>query len=295
MIDYHVVKNWTFDEVRYQYTERDCMLYALGIGLGADPTDAHQLRYVYEAGLQALPTMAAVMGAPGAWWKDPRTGADAVRLVHGEQHLRFHQPLPVSGTVVVTNRVHSLTDKGEGKGAIGVVVREIRDEQGSLLAESRNVSVLRGDGGFSAKSGCSDSLPEPLPSIPERAPDAEAEMQSLPQAALIYRLSGDYNPLHSDPGIAAKAGFPRPILHGLATYGMAGHAVLRAYLDYDATRLRAFSVRFTSPVYPGETVRVQMWRESDRLLRLRARVDARDVVVLDQGVVEISSDVLSEM
>ncbi|MFP6850467.1 MAG: MaoC/PaaZ C-terminal domain-containing protein [Pseudomonas sp.] len=289
MIDYHVVKNWVFDEVRYSYSERDCMLYALGVGLGCDPEDARQLRYVYEADLHAMPTMATVMGAPGAWWKDPRTGADAVRLVHGEQHMRFHRPLPVGGTLLVSNRVQSLTDKGPGKGALGVVVREIRDEQGVLLAESRNVSVLRGDGGFSADSGISDPPPEPLAKMPERAPDIEVDLVSLAQMALIYRLSGDYNPLHADPAVAAKAGFPRPILHGLATYGMAAHAVLRECLDYDASRLRGLAVRFTAPVYPGETVRIQLWRESAELLRLRARVESRDVTVLDQGTVEIAA------
>jgi len=290
MIDYHVVKNWIFDPVRYSYTERDCMLYALGIGMGGDPSDANELRFVYEQRLQAVPTMAAVMGAPGAWWKDPRTGADALRLVHGEQHLRFHRPLPVSGTVVVSNRVESLTDKGAGKGAIGVVVREIRDAQcGDLIAESRNVSVLRGDGGFSAEAGASDPPPAALPGIPERAPDIELDLPSLRQAALIYRLSGDYNPLHADPRVASAAGFARPILHGLATYGMAAHAVLRSCLGYDAARLRSLAVRFTAPVYPGETVRVQLWRENARLLRLRARVAARERVVLDQGVVEIAA------
>jgi acyl dehydratase len=288
MLDYHVVKNWRFEDIRFRYTERDCMLYALGIGLGEDPCDARQLRYVYEDGLQVLPTMAAVMGAPGAWWKDPRTGADALRLVHGEQHLRFHAPLPTSGTVVVSNRVQSFTDKGPGKGALGVVLREIRDEQGRLLAHSRNVSVLRGDGGFSAAHGLSDPAPEPLPKMPERAPDVEVLMASLPQAALLYRLSGDDNPLHADPAVAARAGFARPILHGLATYGMAAHAVLRSELAYDATRLRGLAVRFTAPVYPGETLRVQLWRESAQRLRLRARVDARDGVVLDQGVVDIT-------
>ena len=288
MLDYQVVKNWAFDEVRYRYAARDCMLYALGIGIGADPCDARQLRYVYEGGLQVMPTMAAVMGAPGAWWKDPRTGADALRLVHGEQHLRFHRPLPTAGALVVSNRVHSLTDKGEGKGAIGVVLREIRNEEGELLVESRNLSMLRGDGGFSAASGMSDPAPEALPKMPERSPDVELEMHSLPQAALIYRLSGDDNPLHADPDVAARAGFARPILHGLATYGMAAHAVLRSELDYDAKRLCALGLRFTSPVYPGETLNVQLWRESERLLRLRARVGARNVVVLDQGVVEIA-------
>lgn len=295
MIDYHVVKNWRFEDVRHEYTERDCMLYALGIGMGmgtddrsGPDADARELRFVYERELQAVPTLAAVLGAPGAWWKDPRTGADALRLVHGEQHLRFHRPLAARGAVVVSNRVLSLTDKGPGKGAIGVVLREIRDAaDGSLVAESRNLSLLRGDGGFSAVHGLSDPPPPALPTMPERAPDIEVDLPSSPQAALIYRLCGDFNPLHADPVVAAQAGFARPILHGLATYGMAAHAVLRTCLDYDPARLRSLGLRFTAPVYPGETVRVQLWREAPSLLRLRARAVARDAVVLDQGVAEI--------
>ena len=288
MIDYDVVKNWIFEDVRYDYAERDVMLYALGVGLGQDPLDKGQLRYVYEDGLQVMPTMAAIMGAPGAWWKDPRTGADALRLVHGEQHLRFHRPMPAHGSMRVSNRVLSLSDKGTGKGAIGVVLREIRDaETGELHAESRNVSVLRGDGGFSVGHGRTDPPPAPLPPIPQRSADSVLELPTLTQGALIYRLSGDYNPLHADPAVADKAGFARPILHGLVAYGMAAHAVLRDALDYDSIRLRSLGLRFTAPVYPGETLQFELWRESAALIRLRGRVRERDVVAIDNGVVEI--------
>lgn len=288
MIDYDVVKNWIFEDVRYDYAERDVMLYALGVGLGQDPLDKGQLRYVYESGLQVMPTMAAIMGAPGAWWKDPRTGADALRLVHGEQHLRFHRPMPARGSMRVSNRVLSLSDKGTGKGAIGVVLREIRDaETGELHAESRNVSVLRGDGGFSTAHGRTDPPPAPLPPIPQRSADSVLELPTLTQGALIYRLSGDYNPLHADPAVADKAGFARPILHGLVAYGMAAHAVLRDALNYDSIRLRSLGLRFTAPVYPGETLQFELWRESAALIRLRGRVRERDVVAIDNGVVEI--------
>ena len=288
MIDYDVVKNWIFEDVRYDYAERDVMLYALGVGLGQDPLDKGQLRNVYESGLQVMPTMAAIMGAPGAWWKDPRTGADALRLVHGEQHLRFHRPMPARGSMRVSNRVLSLSDKGTGKGAIGVVLREIRDaETGELHAESRNVSVLRGDGGFSVGHGRTDPPPAPLPPIPQRSADSVLELPTLTQGALIYRLSGDYNPLHADPAVADKAGFARPILHGLVAYGMAAHAVLRDALNYDSIRLRSLGLRFTAPVYPGETLQFELWRESAALVRLRGRVRERDVVAIDNGVVEI--------
>ena len=289
MLDYHVCKNWAFDDIVHRYTERDTMLYALGVGIGQDPMDRGALRFVYERGLQAVPTMATVMGSPGIWWRDPRTGADFVKLVHGEQDLRLLRPLPPQGTLIARNRVVSLTDKGAGKGALAVVLRTLIDEaSGATVAESRNATFLRGDGGFSATHGLSDPGPEPLPAVPERAADVEVRHATRPEAALIYRLSGDVNPLHADPDVALKAGFDRPILHGLCTYGMGARAVIEQLLDFDATRLKRLAVRFTSPVWPGETVRYELWRESSTLLRLRASVDARRVVVLNNGVVEIA-------
>ncbi|NDZ18647.1 3-alpha,7-alpha,12-alpha-trihydroxy-5-beta-cholest-24-enoyl-CoA hydratase [Variovorax sp. WS11] len=288
MLDYEICKNWTFPDLVHRYTERDTMLYALGLGFGQDPMDRGALRFVYEEALQAVPTMAAVMGSPGIWWRDPKTGADAVKLVHGEQDVRVLRPLPVKGCVIARNRVVSLTDKGAGKGAVAVVLRTLVDAaSGEPVAESRNVTFLRGDGGFSANGGRSDPGPEPLPAVPERAADVEVSYATRPEAALIYRLSGDVNPLHADPEVAAKAGFDRPILHGLCTYGMAARAVIEQVLDHDAARLKRLALRFTSPVWPGETVRYELWREGAALLRLRASVDARKTVVLNNGLVEV--------
>ena len=288
MLDYEICKNWTFPDLVHRYTERDTMLYALGLGFGQDPMDRGALRFVYEEELQAVPTMAAVMGSPGIWWRDPRTGADAVKLVHGEQDVRLLRPLPVKGGVVARNRVVSLTDKGVGKGAVAVVLRTLVDAaSGDVVAESRNMTFLRGDGGFSANGGQSDPGPEPLPAVPERAADVEVSYATRPEAALIYRLSGDVNPLHADPDVAAKAGFDRPILHGLCTYGMAARAVIEKVLDHDAARLKRLALRFTSPVWPGESVRYELWREGATVLRLRASVDARKTVVLNNGVVEV--------
>jgi acyl dehydratase len=288
MLDYDVCKNWTFPDIVHRYTERDTMLYALGLGFGSDPMDRGALRFVYEKQLQAVPTMATVMGSPGIWWRDPRTGADFVRLVHGEQDVRLLRPLAPEGTLIARNRVLSLTDKGVGKGALAVVLRTLIDERsGETVAESKNVTFLRGDGGFSAQTGISDPGPEPLPPIPERAADIEVTYTTRPEAALIYRLSGDLNPLHADPNIAAKAGFDRPILHGLCTYGMGARAVIEKVLGFDAARLKRLAVRFTSPVWPGESVRYELWRDSESVLRVRASVDARKVVVLNNGLVEI--------
>ncbi|MEO8804454.1 MAG: MaoC/PaaZ C-terminal domain-containing protein [Burkholderiaceae bacterium] len=288
MLDYNVCKNWAFPDIVHHYTERDTMLYALGLGLGTDPMDRGALRFVYEKNLQALPTMATVMGSPGIWWRDPRTGADFVKLVHGEQDVRLLRPLATKGSLIARNRVVSLTDKGAGKGALAVVLRTLIDaESGETVAESRNATFLRGDGGFSATSGVSDPSPEALPAVPQRPADIEVSYATRPEAALIYRLSGDVNPLHADPDVALKAGFDRPILHGLCTYGMGARAVIERVLGHDAAGLKRLAVRFTSPVWPGETVRYELWREGATTLHLRATVDARQTVVLNNGVVEI--------
>jgi acyl dehydratase len=289
MLDYHAVKNWIFGDISHPYTERDTMLYALGIGIGAQPLDAGELRFVFEQNLQAVPTMASVLGSPGFWWRDARTGADWVKLVHGEQSVRLFRPLPVAAQVLARNRVFSLTDKGSGKGAIAVITRDLYEQgSGELIAQGRNVTFLRGDGGFSEKGGQSDPGPEPLPPTPDRPPDIEVDLETLERQALIYRLSGDYNVLHADPAIAKAAGFSRPILHGLCTYGMAAHAVLKTVCNYDSARIRALSVRFTAPVYPGETIRFQLWHRDSVSLQLRARVDSRAVVVLNNGLIELT-------
>ena len=289
MLNYEVVRNWPIEDVTQAYDERDVMLYSLGLGLGGDPTDSDQLRYVYEKHLQPMPTCVAAFAWPKSWMRDPRTGIDYLKLVHGEQDVHFVRTMPVAGTIISKTRVSRISDKGPGKGAIVELVRDIIDAStGEQLAEVRQVSFLRGDGGFSAGSGASDAPPEALPPVPDRAPDAEYLHSTGANAALIYRLSGDANPLHADPEVAAKAGFSRPILHGLATYGMAAYAAIRLLAGNDATRLKRLALRMTSPVYPGEELRFQFWRDGDTRHHLRARVDGRDVVVLNNGIVEIA-------
>jgi acyl dehydratase len=284
MINYEVVKNWSFADIVHTYTARDAMLYALGIGMGADPMDAAELEFVYEKQLQIVPTMVSVLGAPGPWLRDPKTGADYLKLVHGEQSVKLFKPLPPAAAIVAKNRVVSLTDKGVGKGAIVVMLRELHEQaSGELLAESRQITFLRGDGGFSGVSGASDPSSDPLPPVPDRDPDIEVSMPTLERQALLYRLSGDYNPLHSEPAVAIAAGFNRPILHGLCTYGVAAHALLKGVCEYRAARLKELAVRFTAPVYPGDTIHFQLWQGRPGEFHLRARVDARDVVVLNNG------------
>jgi acyl dehydratase len=295
-IDYQRLKARAFAPIRQHYSERDTALYALSIGLGNDPLDAAALPFVYEGskgGLRALPTLAVVLGAPGFWLKEPDTGADWVQVLHGEQRVRFHRPLPASAEIVGTSRVARITDKGAGVGALLVTERRVETLDGTLLATVQQVSFLRADGGYSEERGGQPS-DEPLarlePTPEDRPPDFIDRRAIRPEAALLYRQNGDYNPLHADPAVARAAGFPRPILHGLATYGMAGHAVLRQCAASDPARLKALDVRFASPVFPGETLETQIWRVPGhpRQLRLRASIVERDKVVLNHGYAELA-------
>ena len=283
-IDYDKIKNWPFPEIEQTYTAKDSMLYALGVGYGHDPMDEAQLQFVYEKNLKAAPTMPVVLGYPGFWIKDPASGIDWVKIVHGEQALRVHRPIPPAGTVLGRTRIKAIVDKGKDKGALLIQERSIVDKaSGMLLATLDHVTFCRGDGGF----GGGDATPPPPPALPEGLPDTSCDLPTLPQAALIYRLCADPNPLHAEPAVAKAAGFPRPILHGLATYGVAGHAILKTVCAYDTTRLRALAVRFSAPVYPGETIRTEMWRRGDTLL-FRSRALERDVVVLNNGAATLT-------
>lgn len=280
MLDYATVMNWTFPDVAQSYQARDTILYALGLGYGCDPSDPAQLRYVYEEGLVAAPTMPVVLGNPGPWMRDPRTGIEWVKSLHGEQGLIIHAPLPVSGTVVGKNRVTDIIDKGPGKGALLLMERDIIDQAtGKLLATRTSTSFLRGDGGCGAPP-----KPQPRPpAIPDRAPDIVHRLATRPEAALIYRLSGDYNPVHADPKVAARAGFSRPILHGLCTFGMIGRALVDTVCAGDPARLKELHGRFSAPIYPGETIAVELWREAEGGVLLRAKSAERDVVIFNNG------------
>lgn len=282
-IDPQALVRRRFAPIEHRYTVRDTQLYALGVGLGADPLDRGQLRYVYEEGLIALPTQANVLAYPGFWAREPDTGIDWTRLVHAEQAIELHAPLPVEGMVTGRNRVSGLWDKGEARGALMQQVRELADGAGQRLATVTQLTLLRGDGGCGSAADGDPPAPHPLP---ERRADAVCDLPTLPQSALIYRLSGDTNPLHADPAVAAAAGFARPILHGMATMGIAAHAVLRSVLDYDAARFAAMRVRFTAPVFPGDTLRTELWVDGD-VVSLRSSALERGVVVLDKGRVDL--------
>lgn len=296
-INYQHLKTRPFAPVEQIYTERDSQLYALSLGLGNDPMDAGALPFVYEGvpgGLQVLPSMAVVLGYPGFWAKEPDTGIDWVKLLHGEQRLRIHQPLPATAQVVGHNRVTHITDKGDGKGAIMVIERQLRTVQGSLLATVQQITFCRGDGGYSQLAGGqpSDAPLPALQAVPEdRVADWVDTQVIRPEAALLYRLLGDSNPLHADPAVARAAGFERPILHGLASYGLVAHALLRQCAQRDASRLKALDIRFAAPVYPGETLVTEIWQVpgQPQQFQLRAKVVERDKVVLSHGWAELTA------
>jgi acyl dehydratase len=278
-LDYDRLMNWHFDDVRQTLTKRDTILYALGLGLGADPMDEQQLRFVYEKNLVALPTMPVVLGSPGFWMQDPAVGVDWKRILHGEQGIVLKKPLPVEGEIIGRTRITKIIDKGPDKGALVLSARDIIDARtNEVLAETTSTSFLRGDGGF---GGSPDGAPVPH-AVPDREPDLVDDFRTVPQAALIYRLSGDYNPLHAEPDVATTAGFPQPILHGLCSLGVAGHAILRHVCGWEPARMRSLALRFTSPVFPGETIRTDMWVDG-KDVSFRAKVVERGKVVLDNG------------
>lgn len=262
----------------FQYGDRETMLYALGVGFGRDPLDAKELPFVYEKNLRTVPTQATVIawGAGGM----ANSGINYLMVVHGEQKLTLHKPLPAAAKISVDSSVIGAWDKGKDKGAIIVTESVIRERQsGDKLCTLQSTIFARGDGGF---GGPREGAPEPH-KLPERQPDMTVETDTRPDQALLYRLSGDRNPLHSDPDFAKAAGFPKPILHGLCTYGTTCRAIISSPIcNYDPTLITGFDVRFSSPVFPGETIAVDLWKDGN-IVSFRARVKERDVVVINNG------------
>jgi acyl dehydratase len=289
-LDYEKLMSLPPREIRAAYTRRDTMLYALGIGFGSgSAVDERDLECVYERNLVCFPTMAVVLGGFGFWLQEPQYGIDWKQVLHGEQSLEMHQPLPVEGEVASVLTIDEIHDKGAGKGALLYSTRKLSDAQsGTLLATLRQSAFLRGDGGFGGGGAAAAPRPHPVPDA--REPDHVVELRTRIDQSLIYRLSGDYNPLHVDPGVAGAAGFERPILHGLCTYGIVGRAVVTALCNGRAAALRRLDVRFSRPVYPGETLRTEIWRESAGTAALRTTVVERGVVAVDNGYVEFEAD-----
>lgn len=266
--------------VPYSWTDREVMLYALGIGMGNDPMDEKELLFVNEGyinkkALKVVPTFAAVCAygaSPG------NIDVNRVMVVDGGRDISFHKPLPVAAKVTADSRVAGVFDKGKDKGA--VIEREtvVRNEAGEPLVTIRGSTFARGDGGF---GGPSTGAPEPHP-IPERAPDATYETDIIPNQTFIYALSGDRNPLHRDPKIAKLAGFEKPIIHGLCTYGTTCRAIITNVLDHKSETITGYDVRFSSPAYPGENIAVDVWKDGN-VVSFRARVPARGVTVINNG------------
>ncbi len=288
-IDYQTLKNWRFPEIEHTYTVEDTMRYALAVGVGHDPMDERALRFVTEYDLQALPTMAVVLGYPGFWMTDPRTGIDSTLILHGEEAVTLHKPLPIAGTVFSRHTMRHVIDKGANKGAVVIYEKELyANKAGDLLATIKHTAFCRGDGGFSARDAVSDPGPAAPKPMPTTAPDLICDLPTLPQQALLYRLLADRNPLHALPKAALDAGFQRPILHGLGTYGVVGHALLKTLCNYRPEGIKHLGVRFTAPVYPGETIRTEIWSKENPI-RFRAKALERDVTVINYGEFALAS------
>ena len=286
-IDYDKLLALEIPDVAHGYTQKDVILYALGLGLGYDPMNEDELAFVYEKNLKALPTFAMKLGYTPFWLRNPAIGLDWHKVVHGEAGFTLHRPVAPEGAVIGCTRIVKVIDKGEGKGALIYSQREVFDKaSGALIATLRQTTFARGDGGFGGPRDWSKGDAPKLHPIPERAPDLVCDLPTRPEMALIYRLSGDTNPLHAEPAFAKAAGFPRPILHGLATFGVAGHAILKTVCGYDPAKLTAMDARFSAPVFPGETIRTEMWREGS-VLGFRARVVERDVIAINNGRAEL--------
>ncbi len=258
------------DSSVYEYSEKDVILYALGVGCG--PED---LPFLYEQDLKVLPTFAVIPAFPALFSMGAAMQVNPMMVLHGEQRIELHGPIPTSGKLTTTPTVAAIYDKV--KGALVVTETETVDAKGKLLFKNVFGAFARGEGGFGGDRGPSGPRNAP----PDRKPDKVVEMKTLPQQALLYRLSGDMNPLHADPNFAKIGGFDTPILHGLCSFGHVGRAVLGSYAGNEPARLKDFEVRFAGVVYPGETIVTEMWEEEPGRIVLQARTKERGELVIN--------------
>ena len=267
----------------FAWQQRDCQLYALATGFGQDPVDERELRYVLEGpGFAVSPTAAITLYYDDRWMRE--SGVNLAMSLHGEQRNMFHRPIPSHGRARVGSRITGIFDKGLGRGLLVVCEQTMRDAAtGELIATNVITNFARADGGIGFSSG-----PAPQPhALPSRSPDAAIEQHTRPEQALMYRLCGDRNPLHADPTTAQAAGFPRPILHGMCTYGFAARAILGHVCGYDAPRLETIGARISAPVYPGDVLRTEIWQDGG-IVSFRTTVPARhNVVVLNNGRADV--------
>ncbi|MFC9874091.1 MaoC/PaaZ C-terminal domain-containing protein [Nocardia salmonicida] len=284
-IDLATALGATLPAREFSWTPTDVQLYHLGLGAGARPTDPAELAYLDDRAPQVLPTFATVAPTLGET-EPPRVSfpgieIDLAKVVHGHQEVEVHKPIPATGKAVSVGRIAEIWDKG----ANAVIVQEhtVTGSDGEPLWTVRSSIFAKGEGGFGGERG-----PSARTELPDRAPDAELLTPTLPQQALLYRLSGDRNPLHSDPEFARGAGFPAPILHGLSTYGTVCKALTDALLDSDAGRVGGFRAKFAGVLYPGETLRTKVWREGDQLIAVVTVVERDDAPVLSDVVLRIA-------
>jgi acyl dehydratase len=290
-IDYDDMMQSGASGLAARYDEKDVMLYALGVGMGRDPLDEKELPFVYENnGLKVVPTFASVISrgeAPPERQRMPqKSNINFMMVVDGERRITIHKPLPPKCEVIADERYLDILDKGEGKGAVLIQERVVREAATNDKLFTIVSSIFaRGDGGFGGPSSGKKTQGGPeLHAIPDRAPDLVHECDTRPDQALLYALSGDRNPLHRDPAFAKMVGFPRPILHGLCSYGTACRAVLSTLAQYQPERVTQFDVRFSKPVFPGETLVVEMWQDGGTI-SYRASVKERPgTVVLNNGL-----------
>ncbi|MDI3387306.1 MaoC/PaaZ C-terminal domain-containing protein [Streptomyces sp. B-S-A8] len=263
------------------WDHKDIQLYHLGLGAGLPATDPDELRYTLESKLHVLPSFATVAGggmAVAGGLSAPGVDVNLAHVLHGGQTVTLHRPIPVSGKAVQTSTIPAVYDKG--KAAVIVMRSDVADADGPLWTCDTQIFV-RGEGGFGGERGPSARL-----DLPDRAPDRVEERPIREDQALLYRLSGDWNPLHADPEFAKLAGFDRPILHGLCTYGMTLKAVVDTVLGGDVSRVRSYTTRFAGVVFPGETLRLRMWEGEGRVQVAVSAVERDDAPVLADTLVE---------
>lgn len=268
---------------RQTVAPRDAILYALGTGYGLEPLDPAHLAHTQENGLVPAATLANVVAHAGPWMKE--AGVDWQRLVHSEQRLTIHHPVPLDMPLVSRSRMISVVDRGPDKGMFATFERVIETEADGLpVASIIQTNACRGDGGC----GSAGTAPEPLAPLPDRPADKSMTIALREDAALLYRLNGDLNPLHSDPAYAAGAGFSRPILHGLCTFGHAGYAIGRLCSEAGIAALGHIEARFSAPVMPGEEILFEVWQERQGEVRFRAGVPARGTTILNRGTARLA-------
>jgi acyl dehydratase len=277
-LNYEAIMAYRPADIRATYGARDCILYALGIGLGMDPMDEGQLRFVTEKSLLAFPTLATTLGWMGRL-TDPEFGIDERMVVLADQRVVLHRPLAPEATLISRPYIKEIIDKGEGNAAIIRTTRDLTMEDGTRVATVEGSALARRHGGFGGKVTQSP----PPATIPSRDPDRVCDLPTPPNLAQIFRLTGDTNPLHIDPDRAEVAGFARPILHGIASLGVAAHAILRTLAGYDPARLAAIEARFARPIFPGETVRTEMW-DNGATVAFRCRTVERGEIAVDNGL-----------